>query len=78
MCVASQNIADNDNEKSTISSCDVCSLYPYVMTLKLPVSNYKFISSFNKDKYGQNKDYSCLLNVEIFTTKKVLNNKILS
>ena len=76
MCVASQNIADN--EKSTISSCDVCSLYPYVMTQKLSVSNYKFISSFNKDKYGQNKDYSCLLNVEIFTTKKVLNNKILS
>ena len=47
------------------------------MTQKLPVSSYKFISSFNKDKYGQNKAYSCLLNVEIFTTKKVLNNKIL-
>ena len=25
LCIASQNIADNDNEKSTISSCDVCS-----------------------------------------------------
>ena len=24
------------------------------------------------------KDYSCLLNVEIYTTKKVLNNKTLS
>ena len=29
-------------------------------------------------RYGQNKNYSCLLNVEIYTTKKVLNNKILS
>ena len=29
-------------------------------------------------RYGQNKNYLCLLNVEIYTTKKVLNNKILS
>ena len=39
LCIASQNIADNDIEKSTISSCDVCSLYPYIMTQKLPLSN---------------------------------------
>ena len=78
LCIASQNIADNDNEKSTISSCDVCSLYPYIMTQKLPLSNYKFVSKFNKLRYGQNKNYSCLLNVEIYTTNKVKNNKILS
>ena len=29
-------------------------------------------------KYGQNKNYSCLLNVEIYTTNKVKNNKTLS
>ena len=34
LCLANQNIADDDNDKSTISSCDVCSLYPYVMTQK--------------------------------------------
>ena len=39
LCIAFQNIADNDNDKSTISSCDVCSLYPYIMTQKLPISN---------------------------------------
>ena len=78
LCIASQNIANNDDEKSTISSCDVCSLYPYIMTRKLPISNYKFVSKFNKLRYGQNKNYSCLLNVEIYTTKKVLNNKTLS
>ena len=78
LCIASQNIADNDDGESTISSCDVCSLYPYVMTQKLPISNYKFVSKFNRLKYGQNKNYSCLLNVEIYTTKKVLNNKTLS
>ena len=37
LCIASQNIADNDNDKSTISSCDICSLYPYIMTQKLPI-----------------------------------------
>ena len=44
LCIESQNIADNDDYKSTISSFDVCSLYPYTMTQKLPISNYKFIS----------------------------------
>ena len=68
LCIASQNIADNDNEKSIISSCDVCSLYPYIMTQKLHISNYKFVSKFNKLIYGQNKNYSCLLNVETYTT----------
>ena len=74
LCIASKNIANNDDEKSTISSCDVCSLYPYIMTQKLPFSNYKFSNKFNKNGYGQNKNHSCLLNVEIYTTKKVLNN----
>ena len=78
LCIASQNIANNDDGKSTISSCDVCSLYPYIMSQKLPISNYKFVSKFNKNRYGQNKNYSCLLNVEIYTTNKVKNNKILS
>ena len=78
LCIASQNIADNDDGKSTISSCDICSLYPYIMTQKLPISNYKFVSKFDKLKYGQDKNYSCLLIVELHTTKKVLNNKTLS
>ena len=78
LCIASQNVSHNDNNKSTISSCDVCSLYPYIMTQKLPISNYKFVSKFNKNRYGQNRNYSSLLNVEIYTTKKVLNNKTLS
>ena len=78
LCIASQNIADNDDGKSVISSCDICSLYPYIMTQKLPISNYKFVSKFNKLRYGQNKNHSYLLNVEIYTTNKLKNNKILS
>ena len=37
LCIASENISDNDNGKSVISSCDVCSLYPYIMSQKLPI-----------------------------------------
>ena len=77
LCLASENITDDDDNKSTISSCDVCSLNPHIMSQKLPISDYKFVSNFNKKKYGQNKDHSCLLNVEIYTTKRVLNNKTL-
>ena len=47
LCIASQNIANNDDGKSTISSCNACSLYPYIRTQKLPISNYKFVSKFN-------------------------------
>ena len=78
LCIASQNIANNDDGKSVISSCDIVSLYPSIMSQKLPISNYKFVFKFNKNRHGQNKNYSCLLNVEIYTTKKVLNNKTLS
>ena len=48
------------------------------MTQKIPISNYKFVLEFNKLKCGQNKNYSCSLNVEIYATKKVLSNKTLS
>ena len=39
LCIASQNIANNDDGKSTISSYDICSLYPFIMSQKLPISN---------------------------------------
>ena len=78
LCLASQNIANDDDNKSTISDTDVVSLYPYVMTQKLPISDYRFVYKFDRNKYGQDKNYSCLMNVEIYTTEKVLNNKTLS
>ena len=74
ICIASQNIENNKN--GIISSCDVCSLYPYVMTKKLPIGNYRFIKYFNRNKY-LDTEYSCLLNVEMYTTDKIKNNSIL-
>ena len=74
ICIAAQNIS-NDKD-GVISSCDICSLYPYVMTKKLPISNYKFAKYFNRNRY-LDTDYSCLLNCEIYTTDEVRNNNIL-
>ena len=45
ICIASQNIADDKD--GIISSCDIASLYPYVMTQNLPIGNYRFVKYFN-------------------------------
>ena len=74
VCIASQNIADNKN--GVISSCDIASLYPYIMTKNLPIGNYRFIKYFDKNRY-LDSEYSCLLNCEIYRTDKVRNNSIL-
>ena len=74
ICIASQNI-ENDKD-GVISSCDIVSLYPYVMTKKLPIGYYKFVKYFNRNKY-LDSDYGCLLNCEVYTTDKVKNNSIL-
>ena len=74
ICISSQNIS-NDKD-GVISSCDIASLYPYIMTKKLPIGNYRFTKYFNRNRY-LDTEYSCLLNVEIYTTDKVRNNSIL-
>ena len=74
VCISSQNISDDKD--GIISSCDIASLYPYIMTQKLPIGNYKFVKYFNRNRY-LDSGYSCLLNVEIYTTDKVRNNSIL-
>ena len=72
--IASQNIVDD--KYGVISSCDIVSLYPYIMAKKLPIGNYKFVKYFNRNRY-LDSEYSCLLNCEVFTTNKVKNNSIL-
>ena len=74
ICIASQNIADDKN--GVISSCNVCSLYRYIMTKKLPIGNYRFIKYFNRNRY-LDSEYSCFLKCEIYTTDKARNNSIL-
>ena len=79
LCICSNPYLDNDNNNSTIAYQDVSSLYPAIMRKKMPLKNYKFIElkDFNINKYGENKDYSCILLCHVKTTDKVKNDYIL-
>ena len=50
-----------DNENQTIAYNDISSQYPYELSKKLPVSNYKFFEKFDENKYGQDKNYGCIM-----------------
>ena len=49
------------------------------MRKKITIRNYKFIElkDFNINKYGENKDYSCVLLFNVKTTNKVKDDYIL-
>ena len=65
-----------DNNKQTIAYMDISSQYPYEMTKKLGISDFKFVNVYNKDKYGKDKDYGCILLCDIKTTDKIENNHL--
>ena len=79
LCVCSNPYLNNDNGNSTIAYQDVSSLYPAIMRNKIPLKNYKFIelNEFNINKYGEDKNYSCILLCHVKTTDKVKNDHIL-
>ena len=67
-----------DNENESIVYNDISSQYPYELSKKLPVSNYKFVEKFDKNKYGQDKDYDCILLCDVKTTDKIKNDCLYS
>ena len=67
-----------DNENQTIAYNDVSSQYPHELRKKLPVSNYKFVEKFDKNKYGQNKDCGCIMLCDVKTTDKIKNDCLYS
>ena len=79
LCVCSNQYLNNNNGNSTIAYQDVSSLYPAIMRNRMPLKNYKFVElkDFNVNKYGENKDYSCILLCHVKTTDKVKNYHIL-
>ena len=79
LCVCSNTYLNSDNNNSTIAYQDVSSLYPPIMRNKMPLKNDKFVElkDFNINKYGEDKDYSCILLCHVKTTDKVKNDHIL-
>ena len=60
-----------DNENETTAYNDISSQYPYELSKKLPVSNYKFVEKFDENKYGQDKDYGCIMLCYVKTNDEI-------
>ena len=67
-----------DSENETIVYNDINSQYSYELSKKLPVSNYKFVEEFDENKYGQDKDYGCIMLCNVKTTDKIRNDCLYS
>ena len=53
---------------------DIASQYPCETAKKIPIGNYRFIQRFDENRYGQDKDYGCILLCDVKTTDKIKNN----
>ena len=67
-----------DNENETITYNDISSQYPHELRKKLLVSNYKFVKEFGENKYGQDKDYGCIMLCDVKATDKIKNDCLYS
>ena len=68
----------DDIKNETIAYNDISSQYPYELSRKLPISDYKFVENFDEMKYGQKKDYGCFLLCDVKTTDKIRNDPLYS
>ena len=66
----------DDIKNETIAYNDISSQYPYELSRKLPISDYKFVKNFDETKYGQDKDYDCFLLCDVKTTDKIRNDPL--
>ena len=63
-----------DNENESIVYNDISSQYPFELSKKLPYKDYKFVEKFDENKYGQDKDYDCIMLCDVKTTDKIRND----
>ena len=67
-----------DNENESIVYNDISSQYPYELSKKLPYKDYKFVNNFDENRYGQDKDYGCIMLCDVKTTDKIKNDCLYS
>ena len=67
-----------DNENESIVYNDISSQYPHELRKKLPCSNYQFVEAFDENRYGQDKDYGCIMLCNVKTTDKIRNDLLYS
>ena len=68
----------DDIKNETIAYNDLSSQYPHELRKKVPVSDYKFVKDFEETKYGQDKNYGCIMLCDVKTTDKVRNDPLYS
>ena len=66
------------NENETIAYNDISSQYPYELSKKLPCSNYQFVEAFDVNRYGQDKDYGCIMLCDVKTTEIIKEDQLYS
>ena len=67
---------DNDNESIVYNN--ISSQYPHELKKKLPYKDYKFVENFDENKYGQDKNYGCIMLCNVKTTDKIKNDLLYS
>ena len=68
----------DDIKNETIAYNDISSQYPYELSRKLPISDYKFVEKFDETKYGQDKKHGCFMLCDVKTTDKIRNDPLYS
>ena len=68
----------DDKKNETIAYNGISSQYPYELSKKLPISEYRFVENFDEQKYGQDKDYGCFLLCDVKTTDNIRNDHLYS
>ena len=67
-----------DNVNESIVYNDISSQYPHELRKKLPYKDYKFVENFDENKYGQDKDYDCIMLCSIKTTDSIKKDHLYS
>ena len=65
-----------DNNNQIIAYMDISSQYPFEMTKKLPISNYKFVNEYDQLRYGEDKNFGCILLCDVKTTDEIKNDHL--
>ena len=60
-----------DNKNQSIVYNDISSQYPHELRKKLPYKDYKFVEKFDENRYGQDKDYDCIMLCNVKTTYEI-------
>ena len=65
-----------ENENQSIVMMDIASQYPCETAKKIQIGNYRFVQRFDENRYGQDKNYSCILLCNVKATDKIKNDLI--